>query len=52
MMQARLISVRSEVQLLDGPSGSKRRPRNGLMPWRGLVFGGRAGQGVSIAVSV
>ena len=50
-----LISVRSEVQLLDGPLiqgsrcrtgqlldgpfGWKRRPRNGLVPVRGLAFG-------------
>ena len=47
-----LISVRSEVQLLDGPLSSKRRPRNGLVPGRGLVFGVVKEKGVSIRVSI
>jgi hypothetical protein len=47
-----LISVRSEVQVLDGPSGSNIQPRNGLLPWRGLVFWVVRERGVSIGVSV
>jgi hypothetical protein len=54
-----LISVRSEVhlrcpadQLLDGPSGRKNRPRNGLVPRRGLAFGVVKEKGVSIRVSI
>ena len=47
-----LISVRSEVQLLDGPSGSNIQPRNGLKPVRGLALGVEKGRGVSIGVSV
>ena len=37
-----LISVRSEVQLLDGPFGWQRRPRNGFVPVWGLAFAPRS----------